>query len=417
MNMMTMGDVGLKALELDRPTVPGLRSSSGCKGRIAVRRSSRSSRLKIMTVFGTRPEGIKMMPVVRELRRRETIDLRVCVTGQHRAMIDQVFSTFDERPDIDLDIMAHNQTLGDVTAKVLGRLNDVLISEQPDLVLVHGDTTTAFAAAMAAFYARIPIGHVEAGLRSHDLGRPWPEEFNRVAIDAVADLMFAPTEGAAANLAREYNQRGGVFITGNTGIDALLHMASRIDQDAQFSALLRTGLPYLDDNRRLILVTGHRRESFGDGFEAICDGLAAVASRGDVQVIYPVHLNPEIQTVVKRRLSASPNIHLIAPLDYASMVYLMRLAAVIVTDSGGIQEEGPALGKPVLVMRDVTERPEAIACGAARMIGTNPLIMRQQVDLLLDDAVEYTMRSRIALPYGDGTASKKICDVIQEVVA
>ena len=357
-----------------------------------------------------------MMPVLRELRRRQSIDLRVCVTGQHRAMIDQVFLAFGERPDIDLDIMATNQTLSDVTAKVLGRMNDVLAQEQPDLVLVHGDTTTAFAAAMAAFYARIPIGHVEAGLRSHDLGKPWPEEFNRVAIDAVADLMFAPTAGAAANLAHEYNKRGGVYITGNTGIDALMHMSSRIDQHVDFSSQLRAGLPFLDDNRKIILVTGHRRESFGDGFEAICDGLTAVADRGDVQIIYPVHLNPEIQGVVRRRLSSSPNIHLIQPLDYASMVFLMRLAAILITDSGGIQEEGPALGKPVLVMRDVTERPEAIACGAARLIGTDPQMMRRQVDALLDDQGEYEARSRILFPYGDGTAAVKICDLIQELV-
>jgi UDP-N-acetylglucosamine 2-epimerase (non-hydrolysing) len=417
MNMMTIGEIDSHASALVRPVAAKPLRQGGGADRIALRKGSRSSRLKVMTVFGTRPEGIKMMPVLQELRRRQSMDLRVCVTGQHRAMVDQVFTAFGERPDIDLDIMAPNQTLSDITARVLSRLNEVLIEEKPDLVLVHGDTTTAFAAAMAAFYARIPIGHVEAGLRSHDMQRPWPEEFNRVAIDAVAALMFAPTEAAAANLAREYNQRGEVFVTGNTGIDALLQMASRIDNDTAYCAELRAKLPILDDNRRLILVTGHRRESFGDGFEAICDGLATVAARGDVQIVYPVHLNPQVQGVVRRRLSESRNIHLIQPLDYASMVYLMRVASVLITDSGGIQEEGPALGKPVLVMRDVTERPEAVACGAARLIGTDPQIMRQQVDALLDDPAEYAVRSRAMFPYGDGTAAMKIGDLIEEVVA
>ncbi len=358
-----------------------------------------------------------MMPVLRELRRRDGIDLRVCVTGQHRVMVDQVFASFDEKPDIDLDIMAHNQTLNDVTAKVLGRLNTVLQDEKPDLVLVHGDTTTAFAAAMAAFYARIRIGHVEAGLRSYDMQRPWPEEFNRVAIDAVADLLFAPTEGAAANLAREYNQRGAVFVTGNTGIDALLQMSARIDHDADLHAALRDKFPFLDNNRRLILVTGHRRESFGDGFESICDGLAGVAARDDVQIVYPVHLNPQVQGVVTRRLAGAANIHLIPPVDYVDMVYLMRAATILITDSGGIQEEGPALGKPVLVMRDVTERPEAVSCGAARLIGTDPVIMRREVDIMLDNAAELARRSRAQFPYGDGTAAGKIADAIEEVVS
>jgi UDP-N-acetylglucosamine 2-epimerase len=332
-------------------------------------------------------------------------------------MVDQVFASFEERADIDLDIMAPNQTLNDITARVLARLDAVLQAEKPDLVLVHGDTTTAFAAAMAAFYARISIGHVEAGLRSFDMQRPWPEEFNRVSIDSVADLLFAPTENAARNLAREYNQRGKVFVTGNTGIDALLHMAKRIDQSQMLRTELKLRFPFLNDDRKLILVTGHRRESFGDGFEAICDGLERVAARDDVQIVYPVHLNPQVQNVIMRRLSGSGNVHLIPPVDYVGMVYLMRQATILITDSGGIQEEGPALGKPVLVMRDVTERPEAVSCGAARLIGTDPIVMRREVDALLNDEFEHALRSRASFPYGDGTAAVKIGDAIEEVVS
>ena len=402
------------------PTAPFVvpRAHHGTPGRRRfLRRNATSGRLRVMAVFGTRPEGIKMMPVLRELRRREAVDLTVCVTGQHRAMVDQVFLTFNERPDFDLDIMAPNQTLGDITAKVLTGLNGVFARRKPELVLVHGDTTTALAAAMAAFYAQVAIGHVEAGLRSFDLQRPWPEEFNRIAIDAIADLMFAPTDGAAANLACEHNCRGEIIVTGNTGIDALLHIANRVATEPHLQAELRARYGFLDDNRRLILVTGHRRESFGDGFEAICAGLLNIAERDDVQIVYPVHLNPQVQGVVRARLSSRNNIHLIAPLEYLDMVFLMQRAAILITDSGGIQEEGPALGKPVLVMRDVTERPEAVACGAARLIGTDPHAMRREVDLLLDNAAEHARRSRAVFPYGDGTAAVKIGDAIEELVA
>jgi UDP-N-acetylglucosamine 2-epimerase len=312
--------------------------------------------------------------------------------------------------------MAPDQTLGDITAKVIQRLKDVFAQHRPDLVLVHGDTTTALASAMAAFYAQIAIGHVEAGLRSFDLQRPWPEEFNRVAIDAVADMMFAPTAAAAANLAGEYNRNGQIFVTGNTGIDALLQTAARIAREPALERSLRDRYPFLDDNRHLVLVTGHRRESFGAGFEAICSGLESVAARGDVQVVYPVHLNPQVQGVVRQRLASAANIHLIAPLDYLDMVFLMQRAAILITDSGGIQEEGPALGKPVLVMRDVTERPEAVACGAARLIGTDPQAMRREVDALLDDPDEHARRSRAVFPYGDGTAAARIGDAIEELV-
>jgi UDP-N-acetylglucosamine 2-epimerase (non-hydrolysing) len=368
---------------------------------------------RVMTVFGTRPEGIKMMPVVRALRQRPALEQIVCVTGQHRQMLDQVFQAFGESPDIDLDIMAPDQTLGDVTAKVLNRLGEVLARERPDLVLVHGDTTTAMAAAIAAFYARVPVGHVEAGLRSFDLKRPWPEEFNRVAIDAIAELMFAPTASAAEHLAREYNRRGKVLVTGNTGIDALLFIAARLREEAALRAEIERRYPFLDAARRLVLVTGHRRESFGEGFQRICDGLAAVAERGDVQLVYPAHLNPRVQGVVRERLKAHRNVHLIAPVAYPDMVYLMQRAALLITDSGGLQEEGPALGKPVLVMREVTERPEVLASGVVRLIGTDPRLMRAEVDALLDDPAEYARRAVPVFPYGDGTAAGRIADAIE----
>jgi UDP-N-acetylglucosamine 2-epimerase (non-hydrolysing) len=370
--------------------------------------------IRVMAVFGTRPEGIKMMPVVRALRAHPAISPIVCTTGQHRQMLDQVFTVFGESFDHDLDIMAPNQTLGDITARVLDRLGRLLAESKPDLVLVHGDTTTAMAASLAAFYAKIPIGHVEAGLRSFDLQRPWPEEFNRVAIDAIADLMFAPTPTAAENLSREYNRRGRVIVTGNSGIDALLYVAGRLQSEADLAASVAARYPFLDASRKLILVTGHRRESFGDGFGRICDGLASLAARGDAQIVYPVHLNPQVQGVVRARLGELPNIHLIEPVEYLDMVYLMQQAAVIVTDSGGIQEEGPALGKPVLVMRDVTERPEALASGNVQLIGTDPALMRARVDALLDDPAEYAARSNPAFPYGDGRAAARIAQAIEE---
>ena len=368
--------------------------------------------VRIMTCFGTRPEGIKMMPVIRALRAHPELEQLVCVTGQHQQMLAQVFEMFGETADINLSVMEPGQTLAGLTARVVQGVAGAIEREKPDMLLVHGDTTTAFAAAVAGFYGRIPIGHVEAGLRSFDLDRPWPEEFNRVAVDAIAQLMFAPTESAAANLAREYNQRGQVLVTGNTGIDSLLYIAGRIEAEPALHERLAARYPYLDAARRLILVTGHRRESFGDGFQRICDGLAQIARRGDVQVVYPVHLNPNVQQVVTERLRDVPNIHLIPPVEYADMVYLMRRAAVIVTDSGGIQEEGPALGKPVLVMRDVTERPEALATGVVKLIGTDPGLMQAEVAALLDDPAEYARRAVPVFPYGDGQAAGRIVEAI-----
>lgn len=368
---------------------------------------------RVMTVFGTRPEAIKMMPVIAALRRSAALAPLVCVTGQHRQMLDQVFGAFGEAADIDLDIMVPGQTPGDITARVLDRLGRLLAERKPDLVLVHGDTTTAMAAALAAFHAGVPVGHVEAGLRSHDLRRPWPEEFNRVAIDALAALMFAPTAGAAANLAGEYNRQGQVVVTGNTGIDALLLVARRLAADAALRGQVAARYGFLDPARRLVLVTGHRRESFGAGFERICQGLAAVAARPDVQLVYPVHLNPRVLGVVTERLGGHPNIHLIAPVDYADMVWLMQRATLLLTDSGGIQEEGPALARPVLVMREVSERPEALATGVVSLVGTDPGLMRREVDALLDDAALYASRAVAAFPYGDGQAAGRIVAAIE----
>lgn len=358
---------------------------------------------RVIVVIGTRPEAIKMMPVVRALRAQAELDVRILVTGQHRHMLDQVFETFDEQPDIDLNLMAQGQTLTDITVRVLEAMQRVIREEQPAIVLVHGDTTTAMAAALAAFYERVPVGHVEAGLRSHDFSRPWPEEYNRVAIDAVSTLLFAPTELAAENLQRENPTARAVTVTGNTGIDALFYVADKLD-DAVLPSL---GIE-LDPARDLILVTGHRRESFGSGFEQICAALARIAERPEVEIVYPVHLNPQVQQVVRERLSGHDNIHLLPPVSYAQMVALMKRAKIILTDSGGIQEEGPAMGKPVLVMRDVTERPEAIATGVASLVGTDPERICAEIDALLDDSENYEKRARAVFPYGDGQAAPRI---------
>lgn len=367
----------------------------------------------VLVVFGTRPEGIKMIPVVKALRARTRFRTTLVTTGQHREMLQQVFAAFGEKADVDLDVMAPGQTLASVTCAVLERLGAVIRELKPDLILVHGDTTTAMASAMAAFYEGCPIGHVEAGLRSHDLMRPWPEEFNRVTIDSIARLLFAPTEQARKNLLEEYNRSAGIFVTGNTGIDAVLAMSERIDRSTELRMTLeRRHLSELD-GKSLILVTGHRRESFGEGFRRICEGLMRIAARPDVHVLYPVHMNPNVRGVVNEVLQDRRNVRLIDPVEYADMVFLMKSAKVIVTDSGGIQEEGPALGKPVLVMRDVTERPEALATGVVKLIGTEPERMQAEVERLLSDESVYAAAARCVFPYGDGTASTQIADVIE----
>lgn len=360
----------------------------------------------ILTIIGTRPEAIKMLPVVRALR-GEDLPLVVLTTGQHRTMLDQVFAAFGERPDHDLGLMSAGQSLTDITARVLAAMEGVLAGHRPALVLVHGDTTTAMAAALAAFYARVPIGHVEAGLRSHDLAQPFPEELNRVAIDAVADLLFAPTQRAAANLRRESERERAIFVTGNTGIDALLHIAERLRGDELASAGLK-----LAADRRLILVTGHRRESFGAGFAGICEAIARIAERDDVEIVYPVHLNPAVQEAVRTHLPQRANLHLIAPVDYVQMVALMQRAHLILTDSGGIQEEAPSLGKPVLVTRDTTDRPEALSAGAVELVGTDTERLVARAARLLDDPAAYAAMSVARSPYGDGQAAARIVEAL-----
>ncbi len=370
----------------------------------------------VLLVIGTRPEAIKMLPVVRALRGVAGVDLKVVTTGQHRQMLDQVFAVFGEVPDIDLNLMAPGQTLGDITTRVLGEMARLIAEHQPGLVLVHGDTTSAMAAALAAFYARVPVGHVEAGLRSHDIARPWPEEYNRISIDAVAQLLWCPTEGSAQNLRNERPESPSgerhIEVTGNSGIDALLHVASGL-KGGELEAL---GLA-LDPAKKLVLVTGHRRESFGEGFARMCDALAHIAARGDAEIVYPVHLNPQVKQVVETRLGGSAAIHLIAPVDYVQMVALMKAAHLVLTDSGGIQEEAPALGKPVLVMRDVTERPEAVATGVASLVGTDPVTITSEVARLIEDETYYASRARAVFPYGDGTAAQRIAASIAQFVS
>ena len=369
---------------------------------------------KILLVFGTRPEAIKMAPVVRELIEAKHWEVKVCVTAQHRQMLDQVLSLFEIVPDFDLNFMKPGQDLTDVTCNVLIGMRDVFKQWTPDLVLVHGDTATAMAASLAAYYAKIPVGHVEAGLRTNDIYSPWPEEMNRRMVGRVAAYHFAPTEMARDNLLAEGCAADTIFVTGNTVIDALLKVVERLQKDVELNQQLAVRFPFLDANKRLILVTGHRRENFGGGFENICKALRKIAERGDVQVVYPVHLNPNVQEPVNRILSGCDNIHLIEPQDYLPFVYLMSRAYLLLTDSGGIQEEAPSLGKPVLVMRDTTERPEAVAAGTVELVGTDESRIIAMTSKLLDDAQEYLRMSRAHNPYGDGQAAQRINTILKE---
>jgi UDP-N-acetylglucosamine 2-epimerase (non-hydrolysing) len=356
--------------------------------------------LKVLFVFGTRPEAIKLAPVVRCLKADPRFDARVVVTAQHREMLDRVLAAFAITPDHDLNLMQPEQTLAQSASRILAALEPVLNRERPDCVIVQGDTTTTFAGALAAFYQAIPVAHVEAGLRTGDVRQPFPEEMNRVLTSRLAALHFAATEAAAENLRREGIDPADIFVTGNTGIDAVLSVTHELpDLD-------------LDPAKKMILVTAHRRESFGDGFVHICRALRRLAERTDVEIVYPVHRNPNVQGVVKEYLSGVKNIRLIDPLDYVPFVGLMRRADILLTDSGGVQEEGPSLGKPVLVMREKTERPEAVEAGTARLTGTDEDKIVAETALLLDDAAEYARRSRIHNPYGDGEASARIRDVL-----
>jgi UDP-N-acetylglucosamine 2-epimerase (non-hydrolysing) len=368
--------------------------------------------MKILCVFGTRPEAIKMAPVVKALEAAPSIQSEVCVTAQHRDMLDQVLNLFSITPKFDLNIMREDQDLTHVTNAVLTGLGDVLDQYQPDRILVHGDTTTTFAAALAAFYRKIPVAHVEAGLRTGNVMAPWPEEMNRRLCDNLADTYFAPTNQAAENLKNEGYAQDNIFITGNTVIDSLLNVTKLLKEDPPLQTNLLNKFPYLDQSRKLILVTGHRRENFGQGFENICHALAKIAKRDDVQIFYPVHLNPNVCEPVNRILKDKNNIHLIEPLDYLPFIFLLDRSYLVITDSGGIQEEAPSLGKPVLVMRDVTERPEAVEAGTVKLVGTNGNIIMKECFKLLDDEGSYAIMSRAHNPYGDGKASQRIVDVI-----
>jgi UDP-N-acetylglucosamine 2-epimerase (non-hydrolysing) len=369
--------------------------------------------VKVLTVFGTRPEAIKMAPVVRALSGK--LNVKVCVTAQHREMLDQVLELFEIIPDYDLDIMKPGQDLFDVTSNVLLGIKEILQFESPDIVLVHGDTTTSMATAMAAFYLKIPIGHVEAGLRTYNINSPFPEEFNRQLTSRITTLHFAPTEAARQNLLDEKVQDKQIYVTGNTVIDALLSMVKKA-RTVNFSDSILKVAPFLNKINnifRIILVTGHRRENFGQGFEEICQALHDIATENpDVCIIYPVHLNPNVREPVNRILSKIGNIYLVEPMEYLTFIKLMDLSYLILTDSGGIQEEAPSLGKPVLVMRDTTERPEALEAGTVKLVGTNKKEIVEMVEKLLNDRQFYEQMSRAHNPYGDGNSSNMICNVL-----
>lgn len=369
--------------------------------------------MKTLCIFGTRPEAIKMAPLVLALAADERFEAKVCVTGQHREMLDQVLGLFSITPDFDLNIMKPGQDLTDVTTAILQGMKDVLSEFKPDIVLVHGDTATTFAASLAAYYQQIPVAHVEAGLRTGNLYSPWPEEGNRKLTGALAKLNFAPTENSRNNLLREGVGTESIVVTGNTVIDALLDVVKRLEEDPELLAQASAPSAFLDPARKLILVTGHRRESFGDGFERICQALMEVAQQHpDVDIVYPVHLNPNVREPVNRLLNGIGNIHLIAPLDYLPFVHMMTRSHIILTDSGGIQEEAPSLGKPVLVMRDTTERPEAVSAGTVKLVGTNTADIVREMNRLLLDTSAYRDMSYAHNPYGDGNACQRILEAL-----
>ena len=366
---------------------------------------------KILTVFGTRPEAIKMAPLVDALVKDERFDARCCVTAQHREMLDQVLQLFEISPDYDLNVMRAGQSLNGVTASILGKLKPVLEEFQPDVVLIHGDTATTFAASLAAYYEQIAVGHVEAGLRTGNIYSPWPEEANRKLTSVLTKYHFAPTSTSQDNLLKEGIDPVDIFVTGNTVIDALLMVKDKIGRDQHLNESLISQFPMLDSNKKLILVTGHRRESFGGGFERVCEALAITAkSHNDIQILYPVHLNPNVREPVSRILAGVDNIHLIEPQQYLPFIYLMTRAHIILTDSGGIQEEAPSLGKPVLVMRDTTERPEAVSAGTVKLVGTEVEKITTNLDVLLRNSAAYEAMSFAHNPYGDGLACQRILE-------
>jgi UDP-N-acetylglucosamine 2-epimerase len=364
--------------------------------------------MRILTVFGTRPEAIKMAPILRRLARTPHIESLVCVTGQHPQLLDHVLDLFAIVPDRDLNIMRTGQGLTYITTAALERLGDVYRDLRPDRILVQGDTTTTFAAALAAFYANIPVGHIEAGLRTGDIHSPWPEEMNRRLTTDIADLHFSPTERSRANLMREGIDPARIIVSGNTVIDALFDAIAILEADPARVAALDAMLPAIDPARRLILATGHRRENLAGGLERVARGLRTLADRGDVEIVCPVHLNPRVQAAAQTSLAGHPAVHLIPPLEYLPFVNLMQRSFLIITDSGGIQEEAPSLGKPVLVTRDTTERPEALEAGAVELVGTDPDLLVARTARLLDDRTAYSSMIIAHNPYGDGRAADRI---------
>lgn len=384
------------------------------------------SKKKVMLVFGTRPEAIKMAPLVKALQAQpDKFETLVCVTGQHRQMLDQVLSLFEITPDFDLNIMRQGQDLYDVTARVLTGMRDVFSQVVPDVVLVHGDTSTSTAAALAAFYARIPVGHVEAGLRTGDIYSPWPEEMNRQITGRLATVHFSPTETSRGNLLKENVSPEAIHVTGNTVIDALHSVSSKIDADEELQSMLADTLreagydvSRLDNGRRLVLITGHRRENFGDGFRNICKAIKDLAAAyPDADFVYPMHLNPNVRKPIEEAFGGTihPNVFFIEPLEYLPFVFMMKKAYLILTDSGGIQEEAPSLGKPVLVMREVTERPEALEAGTIRLVGTDRDKIVTEAARFMDDAEYYHANSLRANPYGDGKACIRIAEALEKM--
>jgi UDP-N-acetylglucosamine 2-epimerase (non-hydrolysing) len=364
---------------------------------------------KVITIFGTRPEAIKMAPLVKELEKREGIDSKVCVTAQHREMLDQVLDYFDIKPDFDLNIMKSKQTLTGITNRVLEGLEEIFLEEKPDMILVHGDTTTTFSGALAAFYQQIKVGHVEAGLRTFDKYFPFPEEMNRKLTGALADLHFAPTKGSKANLLREGVNEKDIYITGNTVIDAMLHT---VKEEYIFENDILNTIDF--ENKKVIMITAHRRENWGQGIENICDALSKIVEENkDVELVYLVHLNPVVKDVVNRKLGDKERVHLLSPLDTKETHNLMNKCFMVMTDSGGLQEEAPHLGKPVLVLRDVTERPEAVEYGTVKLVGTDIEKIITEANNLINNKDEYTKMSKAANPYGDGLASKRIANIIE----
>lgn len=367
---------------------------------------------KVLFVFGTRPEAIKLAPLIGAMQKSPSFNVRVCVTGQHRQMLDQVLRIFRIQPDYDLNVMTQGQTLFQITSRIISDMEGVLLAEKPDLLIVQGDTTTTLTAALAAYYTRTPVAHVEAGLRTNNKFAPFPEEVNRRITSVIADLHFAPTEWARENLIKEGVSPKKIHVTGNTVIDALFQVVGPVRESGPKFKALFDGV---DFSHTTVLITGHRRENFGTGFKNICNAIAELAGQfKEVQFIYPVHLNPNVQKPVNSILKGVPNIHLIPPLDYEPFIYAMDKSYIVLTDSGGVQEEAPSLGKPVLVMRDTTERPEGVEAGTVRLVGTDQAKIIEGVNMLLTDTDRYEQMSRVQNPYGDGKASQRIVEILEK---